>query len=105
MKVSPMVSSVFDDPNPIGHAGLVQVLQVAQRAGLYDLVGAHLTVPSPNRWRRPAVSSPGCSAGADSVDDLDEIRHGGMGGVPEDVRAPSTLGTFLRSFTSGSLTR
>ena len=48
MQVSHMVSAVFDDPNLIGHAGLVPVLQLAQRAGLHDLVGAHLSVPSPN---------------------------------------------------------
>ena len=40
-------------------------------------------------------------AGADCIDDLDVLRHGGMGKVFTGVRAPSTLGTFLRSFTFG----
>jgi len=40
-------------------------------------------------------------AGADSIDDLDVLRHGGMAKVFTDVQAPSTLGTFLRSFTFG----
>ncbi len=40
-------------------------------------------------------------AGADCIDDLDVLRHGGMGKVFTGVKAPSTLGTFLRSFTFG----
>jgi hypothetical protein len=40
-------------------------------------------------------------AGADSIDDLDLLRHGGMPRLFSGVRAPSTLGTFLRSFTHG----
>jgi hypothetical protein len=40
-------------------------------------------------------------AGADSINDLDRLRHGGMGRLFTGIRAPSTLGTFLRSFTFG----
>jgi hypothetical protein len=40
-------------------------------------------------------------AGADSIDDADRLRHGAMGALFGGVRAPSTLGTFLRSFTHG----
>ena len=40
-------------------------------------------------------------AGADSIDDMDLLRHGGMGRLFTGVRAPSTLGTFLRAFTFG----
>jgi hypothetical protein len=43
----------------------------------------------------------GMLAGADSIDDLDVLRHGGMAKAFTGVRAPSTLGTFLRSFTFG----
>jgi hypothetical protein len=32
---------------------------------------------------------------------MDLLRHGGMGRLFADVRAPSTLGTFLRLFTFG----
>jgi len=39
--------------------------------------------------------------GADSIDDLDVLRHGGMNRVFTGVRAPSTLSTFLRGFTFG----
>src|SRR5262245_5631096 len=40
-------------------------------------------------------------AGADSIDDMDLLRHGGMGRLFVGVRAPSTLGTFLRAFRFG----
>ncbi|MBK7610668.1 MAG: hypothetical protein IPJ15_04940 [Actinomycetales bacterium] len=48
-----------------------------------------------------AVKAAGVIAGVDSVDDLHVLRHGGMTKVFDRVRAPSTYGTFLRSFTFG----
>ena len=55
----------------------------------------------PNADVKAAGVVAGMLAGADSIDDLDVLRHGGMGKVFTGVRAPSTLGTFLRSFTFG----
>ena len=44
-------------------------------------------------------SSPPCgAAGADNIDDVDVLRHGAMTEVFGGIRAPSTLGSFLRSF-------
>ena len=43
----------------------------------------------------------GMVAGADSIDDMALLRHGGMDRLFAGVRAPSTLGTFLRTFTFG----
>src|SRR5262249_60207776 len=40
-------------------------------------------------------------AGADSIDDMDLLRHGAMRRLCAGVRAPSTLGTFLRAFRFG----
>ena len=40
-------------------------------------------------------------AGADSIADLDVLRHGAMGRLFTGTRAPSTLGTFLRVFQFG----
>jgi hypothetical protein len=40
-------------------------------------------------------------AGADCIEDMDLLRHGGMNRLFGGVRAPSTLGTFLRAFTFG----
>jgi hypothetical protein len=39
--------------------------------------------------------------GADSIDDLDVVSHGGMAKLFGGVYAPSTLGSFLRAFTHG----
>jgi hypothetical protein len=41
------------------------------------------------------------TAGADSIEDVDRLRHAGNGLLFEQVRAPSTMGTFLRAFTHG----
>jgi hypothetical protein len=101
VQASHRVSAVFDDPNLIGSAGLVPVMRLAERAGLNDLVSEHLTVASPNAGVKAAGVVAGMLAGADSIDDLDVLRHGGMGRVFSEVRAPSTLGTFLRSFSFG----
>lgn len=75
-------------------------MQLAGAAGLYELLD-RLTVPSPNVGAKTASVVGGMLAGADSIDDLDLLRHGAMGRVFGGVRAPSTLGTFLRSFTHG----
>jgi len=108
MQVSHTVSAVFDDRNLIGHAALAAVLQLAQRAGLHDLLGAQLTVRSPNPVAKSTSVVAGMLCGADSIDDLDVIRHGGMSRLFDDARAPSTLARSCgrsRSATSGSWTR
>jgi hypothetical protein len=43
------------------------------------------------------------AAGADSIDDMDLLRHGAMPELFNGVRVPSTLGSFLRSFTWGNV--
>jgi hypothetical protein len=98
------VSSVFDEPNLVSCAGLAPGLALAGRAGLSDLVADTLTLIQPGGVNAvvkvPALVA-GMVAGADSIDDMDLLRHGGMGRVFTGVRAPSTLGTFLRCFTFG----
>ena len=101
MKLSHTVRPVFDDPNLVSTAGLVPVFRLAQAAGLHDLLEAHLRVDSPNRAAKTSSIIGGMLAGADCIDDLDLLRHGGMGRLFTGVRAPSTLGTFLRTFTHG----
>jgi hypothetical protein len=41
--------------------------------------------------------------GADSIDDLDLLRHGGMDKMFDGIRAPSMLGTFLRGKSWGGV--
>lgn len=100
MKPSHTIRPVFDDPNVVSAAGLVPALRLAESAGLYDLLDG-VTVPSANATAKTAAVVGGMLAGADSIEDLDLLRHGGMGRLFTGVRAPSTLGTFLRSFTHG----
>lgn len=100
MKPSHTIRPVFDDPNLVSAPGLVPALRLAESAGFYDLLD-DLSVPSPNAGAKAASVIGGMLAGADSIDDLDRLRHGGMPRLLAGVRAPSTLGTFLRTFTHG----
>ena len=101
MKASHKIRPVFDDPNLVSDAGLVPVLRLAESAGLHDLLEEQLSLASPNATAKATSVVGGMLAGADSIDDLDLLRHGGMPRLFSGVRAPSTLGTFLRSFTHG----
>ncbi len=97
-------SAVFDDPNLVSAAGLVPVVALADSVGLRGMVDEYLTVPT-DKGANPGlkVSSlvAGMVAGADSIDDMALLRHGGMGRVFKGAYAPSTLGSFLRAFTFG----
>src|SRR5665647_3407366 len=100
----PIASAVFDDPNLVSPAGLVPVMGLARRAGLRQLADEWLSVPT-DKGANPGlkVSSlvAGMVAGADSIDDMALLRHGGMSMVFDVAYAPSTLGSFLREFTFG----
>ena len=94
----------FDDPNLLSTAGLVPVLALADSAGLSRLAGEHLSVPGDkgaNAGLKVTSLVAGMVAGADSIDDMALLRHGGMGRVFARAYAPSTLGSFLRSFSVG----
>jgi hypothetical protein len=96
----------FDDPNLVSRAGLVPVMALADRAGLEALVRAHVQIAAPcgvNAGLKAGCVVAGMAAGADSIDDIDVLRHGAMSGLFGGLRAPSTLGSFLRSFTWGNV--
>ncbi len=98
----------FDDPNLVSHAGLVPVMALAQRAGLTDLVAEHVTPGGEcgvNAHLKVGCLVAGMAAGADSIDDMDVLRHGAMDALFGGVRAPSTLGSHLRSYTWGNVTQ
>jgi hypothetical protein len=104
MQSSHNLTAVFDDPNLVSCAGLAPTMALAQRAGLARLVTKHLTLEgdgSANAHLKIPALVAGMVAGADSIDDMDLLRHGGMDRLFTGVRAPSTLGTFLRTFTFG----
>jgi DDE family transposase len=97
-------SATFDEPNLIGSAGLVPLMGLAQTAGLVQLAQKHLSVPThtgANAGLKIASLVAGMAAGADSIDDMRVLRHGALPTVLPSAYAPSTLGSFLRSFTFG----
>src|SRR5450830_11048 len=98
------VSVSFDDPNLVSAAGLVPVLKLAEKAGLHRLADQWLSVPTDkgtNAGLKVASLVGGMIAGADSIDDMAVLRHGGMRKVFRACYAPSTLGSFLRAFSFG----
>jgi hypothetical protein len=97
-------AAVFDDPNLVSSAGLVPVLALADLADLRGLADAHLSVPTDkgaHAGLKVASLVAGMVAGADCIDDMALLRHGGMNKVVNGAYAPSTLGSFLRAFTFG----
>jgi hypothetical protein len=96
----------FDDPNLVSRAGLIPVMALAQRARLADLVAEHVRPGGDcgvNAHLKVPCLVAGMIAGADSIDDMDLLRHGALPDLFAGVRAPSTLGSHLRSFTWGNV--
>jgi hypothetical protein len=100
------IHATFDDPNLVSRAGLIPVMALAQRAGLADLAEEHVRIGRPcgvNTHLKIPCLAAGMIAGADSIDDMALLRHGAMPALFGGIRAPSTLGSFLRSFTWGNV--
>ena len=98
------LSGRFDEPNLIAAAGLVPVMELARDSGLHELADRQLSVPTDkgaNAGAKTAALVAGMAAGADSIDDMTVLRHGGMKRLFGSCYAPSTLGSFLRSFSFG----
>ena len=101
---SAAASVSFDEPNLVSAAGLLPVMTLARDAGLHELADEWLSVPTDkgaNAGLKVASLVAGMVAGADSIDDMALLRHGGMKRIFNACYAPSTLGSFLRSFTFG----
>ena len=101
-------TAVFDDENLVSCAGLVPVMALAEQTGLPDMLSERVVFGSERIRSGAANPAPkltaviaGMAVGADSVDDLDVIRAGGMKELFGAVYAPSTLGILLREFTQG----
>ena len=96
----------FDDHRLVANAGLLLPASLALRLGLGELVDKHVDL-----GRAPGRANTGdklltlvasALAGGDCIDDADALRSGGTARVLGCVvKAPSTLGTFLRSFRWG----
>ena len=96
----------FDDHRLVANAGLLLPASLALRLGQGELVDRHVDLGD-----APGRANPGdklmtlvasALAGGDCIDDAEALRSGSTGRVLGCVvKAPSTLGTFLRSFRWG----
>lgn len=99
---------IFDDEHLVSCAGLAPVMALAEQAGLSELIAERV------KLRQTRVASAGVNpagkvtsiiagmaAGADSIDDLDVVRSGGMPRLFTGVYPPATWGQFLRGFSHG----
>ena len=101
-------SARFDEDNLVSDAGLVPLLGLAEQTGLPEIIAEKVSITTPRIKSGAANPAPkllaviaGMCAGADSIDDLDVLRAGGMPILFDGVYAPSTLGTLLREFSFG----
>jgi Transposase DDE domain group 1 len=100
------IEVTFDDERLIADAGLIQPATLAQHLGLRDLFDTHVDLGDAagraNVGHKAMTVIHSALAGGDSIDDCDALRAGSTEAVlGHAVLAPSTLGTFLRSFTWG----
>ena len=96
----------FDDHRLVANAGLLLPAILALRLGLGELVDKHVDLgDAPGRANtgdKLMTLIASALAGGDCIDDADALRSGSTGQVLGCVvKAPSTLGTFLRSFRWG----
>ena len=96
----------FDDEHLVADGGLLLPATLAQHLGLKELVDQAIDLGSApgraNVGHKAMTVVHSLLAGGDSIDDCDALRAGGTEAVlGHELRAPSTLGTFLRSFTFG----
>ena len=100
------IDATFDDPNLVADAGLLLVATLSQRLGLEALVNATVRLVGRVGGARPGrkvlTLVHAMCASASHIDHTDRLRAGSTGSVlGHRVMAPSTIGTFLRSFTFG----
>jgi hypothetical protein len=101
-------SARFDEDNLVSDAGLVPLLGLAEQTGLAEIIAGKVSITTSRIKSGAANPAPklltvvaGMCAGADSIDDLDMLRAGGMPILFDGVYAPSTVGTLLREFSFG----
>ena len=100
------IQIAFDDHRLVANAGLLLPVTLAQHLGLRELVDNHVDLADApgraNAGDKMLTLVASALAGGDCIDDADVLRTGGTAGaIGCVVKAPSTLGTFLRSFRWG----
>ncbi len=100
------IAVTFDDEHLVANAGLVAPATLAQHLGLRELFETHVDLGAAagraNVGHKAMTLIHSALAGGDSIDDADALRAGATASVlGHGVLAPSTLGTYLRSYTWG----
>ena len=100
------IQIAFDDHRLVANAGLLLPATLALRLGLSELADRYLDLGNApgraNTGDKLMTLVASALAGGDCIDDADALRAGSTGRVLGcKVKAPSTLGTFLRSFRWG----
>ena len=100
------IQVTFDDHRLVANAGLILPVTLAQHLGLRELVDNHVVLgDAPGRANagdKMLTLVASALAGGDYIDYADVLRTGGTASaIGCVVKAPSTLGTFLRSFRWG----
>jgi len=102
------IEVTFDEPNLVANAGLLLVATLVVRlrleALINDMVDLSGRVGGALPGRKVLTLVHAMVAGGSHIDHADVLRSGATQSVlPHRVMAPSTLGTFLRSFTFGHI--
>jgi hypothetical protein len=95
------VSVSFDDDTLLPNGGLTVAALLAQKLGVADLVDEHVRVggeAGANGGAKAVTVVGSALVGGDCIEDVDVLRAGATRRVFDGVRAPSTVGIWLRSF-------
>ncbi len=94
------IAGTFDEPNLVPCAGLLPAATLARNVGLGELVAERVRLGGhgANSGAKALTVIGSMLAGGDSVEDTALLRAGAAGELFDDTRAPSTIGTWLRSF-------
>jgi hypothetical protein len=100
------IGVIFDDGRLVANAGLIAPASLAQHLGLRELFDTDVSLGDAagraNVGDKAMTVIHSALAGGDSIDDCDVLRAGSTEAVlGHAVLAPSTIGTFLRSFSWG----
>jgi Transposase DDE domain group 1 len=100
----------FDDDHAVANAGMILPATLAQHLGMRELFDRHVDLGDVAGGANVGIKAMtlvhSALAGGDCIDDADRMRVAETPSVlGHGVRAPSTLGTFLRSFTWGHVSQ
>ena len=96
------LQATFDHDGLVANAGLIVPATLMARLGLETLINTWVRTGSSRPGRKILTLVTAMIAGATHIDHANVLRAGATQTVlPFKVMAPSTIGTFLRSFTFG----